>query len=121
MANTHDIVVADKLLHGKEKRVWGDAGYRGIEKRNEHVERNVDWFIAERPGKRKVMDANSPLSQLEKTKASARAKVEYPFTFIKRMFGCSEVRYRGLQKNKERLYLLSGFTNLIKMKDCLLA
>lgn len=57
-ANTHDIVVADKLLHGKEKRIWGDAGYKGIEKREEHV----DWFIAERPGKRKVMDADSPSS-----------------------------------------------------------
>ena len=120
-ANTHDIVVADKLLHGKEKRVWGNAGYKGIEKREEHATREVDWFIAERPGKRKVMDADSPASQLEKTKASVRAKVEHPFMFIKRMFGYSKVRYRGLQKNQERLYLLSGFTNLIKMKNCLLA
>ena len=120
-ANTHDIVVADKLLHGEEKRVWGDAGYTGIEKREEHIDREVDWMIAERPGKRKIMDADSPENQIEKTKASVRAKVEHPFMFIKRIFNYSKVRYKGLQKNKERLYLLSGFTNLIRMKDCLLA
>ena len=73
-ANTHDIVVADKLLHGEEKRVWGDAGYKGIEKRAEHITREVDWFIAERPGKRKVMDADSPASQLEKTKSQCASK-----------------------------------------------
>ena len=26
--------------------VWNDAGYAGIEKRNEHKDSNVDWFIA---------------------------------------------------------------------------
>ncbi len=119
-ANTHDIVVADKLLHGKEKRVWGDAGYKGIEKRQEHKTREVEWHIAERPGKRKQMIDNTPESQLEKIKASVRAKVEHPFMFIKRMFGYNKVRYRGLHKNEQRLYLLSGFTNLIKMKNCLL-
>ena len=30
-ANEHDITVADKLLQRKERRVWGDAGYIGIE------------------------------------------------------------------------------------------
>ncbi len=52
-ANTHDLDVADKLLHGEERRVFGDAGYRGIEKRESHQDREVTWHIAERPGKRK--------------------------------------------------------------------
>jgi len=41
-ANEHDITATDKLLHGSEKRVWGDAGYVGIEKRQEHSHRAVD-------------------------------------------------------------------------------
>jgi IS5 family transposase len=32
-ANVHDIVKAHALLHGKETVVYGDAGYRGIQKR----------------------------------------------------------------------------------------
>jgi IS5 family transposase len=31
-AEVHDIVIVDKLLHGKEKAVWGDAGCVGIER-----------------------------------------------------------------------------------------
>lgn len=113
-ANEHDITQTDKLLHGKEKRVWGDAGYTGVEKREEHQERDVDWFIAMRPGKRARLAKNSPLASAEKSKASTRAKVEHAFFYIKRMFGYSKVRYRGLEKNTNRLYLLAGFTNLLR-------
>ena len=41
-ANTVDITKADKLLHNEEEIVIADAaGYRGIEKRKEHQERQV--------------------------------------------------------------------------------
>lgn len=59
-ANDHDITVADQLRHGEETRVWGDAGYRGIEKREEHKNRKVDWFIAMRPGQRKQLSEDDP-------------------------------------------------------------
>lgn len=113
-ANEHDITAADKLLHGKEERVWGDAGYVGIEKREEHKDRDVDWFIARRPGKLKVLPKESPERQLERTKAQVRAKVEHPFLWIKKIFGYSKARYRGLSKNRNRLYILAGFYNLIR-------
>lgn len=112
-ANVHDITEADKLLHGDEVACWGDAGYRGIEKREEHEEREIDWHIAMRPGQRKVLAPNSSAAQREKEKASIRAKVEHPFRYVKRMFHYSKVRYRGLHKNTERIALLLGFTNLL--------
>ena len=56
----------------------------------------------------------SPEAALEKEKASVRAKVEHAFFYIKRMFGYNKVRYRGLEKNANRLYLLAGFTNLLR-------
>jgi len=52
-ANEHDITKAADLLHGREKRVHGDAGYAGIHKREEHKERDVECHISARPGKRK--------------------------------------------------------------------
>ncbi|MDA0273416.1 MAG: IS5 family transposase [Proteobacteria bacterium] len=112
-ANVHDITEADKLLHGDESEVWGDAGYQGIHKREEHQHRKIAWHVAMRPGKRKVLDPKSPEAIREKSKASVRAKVEHPFRYVKRMFGYSKVRYRGLQKNTERIALLLGFTNLL--------
>lgn len=113
-ANKHDITSADKLLHGEEARVWGDAGYVGIDKREEHLDRDVEWYIAKRPGKLKSMSKVSNERQIEKIKAQVRAKVEHPFLWIKKIFGYSKVRYKGLSKNENRLYLLSGFFNLIR-------
>jgi len=118
-ANVHDIVMSDKLLHGKEKRVCGDAGYLGIDKREAHIKRKVQWLINERPGKRKQMKKSSDEFQLEKLKSQIRAKVEHSFATIKRQFGYTKVRYRGLEKNTNRLYLLAGFSNLLKARTLL--
>lgn len=110
-ANASDINHAHQLLHGDEDRVWADAGYTGIEKRDPHPGRN--WLVALRPGKRAQLLPTSRLAQVEKAKASVRAKVEHPFRYIKRVFGYDKVRYRGLAKNENRLHLLAGFTNLL--------
>ena len=112
-ANTHGIAAAEKLLHGGERRVFGDAGYRCIEKREPYQGREVTWYIAERPGKRKEMDPGSDAAKAEKVKSQIRAKVEHPFRYIKRMFGYDKVRYRGQDKNRNRLHVLAGFTNLL--------
>jgi IS5 family transposase len=113
-ANEADINMADKLLHGDEEVVWADAGYQGIEKREEHQDREVTWHIAMRPSKRAALPQQSLVDVLERTKASMRAKVEHPFHRIKQMFGYAKVRYRGLAKNTNRLYVLAGFTNLLR-------
>ena len=110
-ANVHDITVADKLLHGEEKSIHADAGYLGMEKREEHKARKVKWRIALRHGQRKQL--NEAGRQLEKLKSSIRAKVEHPFAIIKRQFGYHKVRYRGLKKNTNRLYVLAGLANLV--------
>lgn len=119
-ANVHDIVVSHDLLHGKEQRVLGDAGYRGIEKRDEHKKRKVNWLISQRPGVRKRLKKSEPEFCLERLKAELRAKVEHSFGTIKGQFGYRKVRYRGLKKNTNRLFLLSGFSNLLKVKSLLL-
>ena len=119
-ANTHDIVPADKLLHGEERRVFADAGYQGIAKREEHDGRNVEWHIAMRPSKRRTLQEGSPEANIENLKASIRAKVEHPFRYIKRVFGYDKVRYRGLEKNTERLNVLAAFTNLLRGEKYLL-
>jgi transposase, IS5 family len=120
-ANAHDITMADRLLHGEERRVWGDAGYTGIEKRGEHERRETDWLIARRPGLRRLLEVGSEIAEAERIKASVRAKVEHAFFYIKRMFGYSKVRYRGLEKNTNRLYVLSGLANLLRSQKYLMA
>ncbi len=42
----------------------------------------------------------------ESRKTSARAKVEHPFLIVKRVFGFTETRYRGIGKNLHLLHML---------------
>ena len=125
-ANAHDITQAHALLHGQETDVFADSGYRGVEKREEIQTKHPDvkWHIAMMPGKRKAMDKSTPmgsiLEQLEKTKASIRAKVEHPFRVIKRQFGYVKVKYRGLAKNTANLMTLFALSNLWMVRKRLL-
>ena len=113
-ANVHDLSVVEQLLHGKEKHVFADSGYRGIEKRSRR--KRVRWSIAMTPGKRKALDLSKPIDALkdkvEYVKASIRAKVEHPFRVIKRQFGYAKARYRGLAKNAAQVTTLFMLSNL---------
>ena len=111
-ANVHDVTEAHGLLHGGEQQIWGDAGYIGVQKRQENLGLAVDWQVAMKPGQRRKLEPESAAALREKVKASIRAKVEHPFLDVKRIFGYAKVRYWGLAKNKERLALLLGLSNL---------
>lgn len=114
--NVSDVVEANSLLHGHETDVFADAGYQGAHKRPDAKE-GVTWHVAMRPGKRKALDKQNNaidalIEQLEKLKASIRAKVEHPFRVIKRQFGYTKVRYRGLKKNTLQIVTLFALSNL---------
>jgi IS5 family transposase len=115
-ANVADITQAHKLLHGKEDTVCGDSGYNGLEKRDEMKgKRKLRYLIAEKRSKLKQIKNKRELKlakRWEHTKASLRAKVEYPFRVIKRQFGYTKVRYRGLAKNTAQVLTLFALSNL---------
>lgn len=76
----------------------------------------VNWHVAMPPWRRRAFDVSRPLSalidQAERIKASIRAKVEHPFRVIKRQFGYTKVRYRGLAKNTAQIVTLFALGNL---------
>ena len=122
--SVNDVVEANTLLHGEEVQAWGDAGYLGADKRPD-AKAGVRWNIAMRPGKRKLLDKarliDDLTDQLERLKASIRAKVEHPFRVIKRQFGHVKVRYRGLAKNTAQLHTLFALSNLWMARGRLMA
>ncbi|MEA9797571.1 IS5 family transposase [Xanthomonas campestris pv. raphani] len=114
-ANVADVTVTHALLHGKEDRVFGDSGYTGADKREELQDCEAAFFIA---AKRSVLQAignkreRAREQRWEHFKASVRAKVEHPFRVIKRQFGYTKVRYRGLAKNTAQVLTLFALSNL---------
>jgi IS5 family transposase len=113
-ANVNDLNMAGALLHGDEEAAFGDAGYQGVHKRPEA--QGPTWHVAMRPGKRRKLnpfiEPDFVAERVEKMKASIRAKVEHPFRVIKRQFGFTKVRYRGLAKNTAQLVTLFALSNL---------
>jgi transposase, IS5 family len=122
-ANVGDITQAGALLHGEEEHAFGDAGYRGVDKRKEA--QGPRWHVAMQPGKRRKLDLTRKWAQLldkaEQLKASVRAKVEHPFHVVKNLFRHKKVRYKGLAKNTAQLFSLFGLANLVVVKRQLLA
>ena len=117
-ANVHDSQLIGDLLHGNETRVWGDSAYSGQgDEIREHAPKAKDF--TNKKGCR-----NRPLNEEDKstnrTKSRVRAKVEHPFLVLKRIFGFSKVRYRGLDKNANRLFVACGLANLYMARRLLL-
>ena len=87
-ANMADVTQVDELLHGEENAVYEDAGYTGVEKRQEHENREVIWQVATRRSTYSKQNKRSLLykakRKIEYCKAQTRAKVEHPFRVIKR-------------------------------------
>ncbi|MDO9150948.1 IS5 family transposase [Methylotenera sp.] len=111
-----DVTQTQALLHGDETDVFGDAGYQGVEKREENLELPVTWHVAMRPSQRRALPKTTEgewLAYLEHTKASIRAKVEHPFHVVKNLFRHRKARYKGLLKNTAQLFSLFGFANLV--------
>ena len=117
-ANVHDSQVLGDLLHGGETRVWGDSAYSG---QRETIRNHA-------PGARDFTQRKAyrhrPLSALDRSrnrsKSRVRAKGEHPFLILKRVFGFSKVRYRGLDKNANRLFVACGLVNLFHARRRLL-
>ncbi len=103
-----------------------DAGYTGIEKRDQAAGDGGKrtWYVAIKRGKIKKMvegEIKEVTRRIEKLKAQVRAKVEHPFHGVKNLFGHRKVRYRGLSKNTAQLHTLFGLANLVLAKGKLLA
>ena len=114
-ANVADVTQTEKLLHGKEKAVYADAGYTGADKRVGLKDKKIDWRIAERRSRIKALpegELRDVSELLEHLIAKVRSRVEHPFRVVKRQFGYTKVRYRGLAKNGAQLNVLFALSNL---------
>lgn len=118
-ANVHDSQVLPERLHGNETRVWGDAAYSGHRAVIQQHAPKAQSFVQAKAHRHR------PLSEAERTrnrtKSKVRAKVEHVFLVIKRIFGWAKVRYRGLAKNTNWLFVTCGLTNVYLARRRLLA
>ena len=68
----------------------------------------VEWRVAMKPGRRRLLGEGVAEEAAEKRKATVRAKVEHPFLYVKRHFGYAKVRYRGVAKEQAAHRVAAG-------------
>lgn len=114
-ANVHDLDQAGALVRADDHVAYTDAGYQGIEKRADIIAdphlSTVEFRVAARKGLLKQMAA--PDRAIESRKAAIRSRVEHPFLIVKRDFGFTKTRYRGMAKNLNRLHVAFASANLL--------
>ena len=114
-ASVHDLDQITHLVRADDDVVYADAGYQGAERRTDvaddpHLSK-VEYRVAARKSKLAAMA--QPDRAAESRKASARAKVEHPFLIVKRDFGFTKTRYRGMAKNLNHLNVLFASANWV--------
>jgi IS5 family transposase len=123
-ANVADVVETAKLVHGDEQMIFADAGYTGVEKREETKDIDVDWHVAAKRGTVNALPEGKlkkATKKLEYIKAAVRSKVEHVFRVMKCQFGYRKVRYRGLEKNTAQVKTLIALSNLWMARHKLMA
>jgi IS5 family transposase len=103
------------LLHGNERKVWGDGGYQGQTEAIRAAAPKAQDMTCRRTKYKNHVDEEA--KRKNTTKARVRAKVEHPFRILKRVFGFTKVRYRGIWKNHQWLCAAFALVNLYQHRN----
>ena len=118
-ANVHDKHALAELLHGAEQRVYDDSAYASQKELISSKAPQARDFTNQR------VRRGGEIDELERSKnrnkSRVRARVEHVFAVIKRLWGFSKVRYRGLAKNATRSLVALGLANIYLARQRLVA
>jgi IS5 family transposase len=110
-ANVNDTVIADALIRGDEKAVWGDAAYHTHARERALKRRGVKARLMRRPNKHHP-DLPPRLKLYNRLIARRRATVETTFATLKRRMDLRSIRYIGLAKASAQVLLAAIAFNL---------
>jgi IS5 family transposase len=122
-ANRADISELPNLLRENDQVVFGDAGYASDEYKRGARALGMVWRVQDKAKPKGSLGAALSGSQKKRNRRNSaiRARVEHLFRIVKRQFGYTKVRYRGLAKNTAQVMVLIGLANLYALRRRLAA
>jgi len=114
-ASVADAHMLSDLRHGEEKKVWGDGAYQGQAKVIRQAAPEAQDMTSRRIRYKNYVDEQA--KRKNTTKARVRSKVEHAFRILKRTFGFTKVRYRGIGKNHQWLCAAFALVNLYQHRN----
>ncbi len=118
-ANVHDKHPLPDLLHGQERRVYGDSAYASQKKLIAGKAPKAKDFTNQRTRRNGIGD--EALKAKNRNKSRIRSRVEHVFGVVKRLWGFGKVRYRGLAKNATRAFTALALANIYLSRQRLMA
>jgi transposase, IS5 family len=117
-ANRADISELPNLLRETDQVVFGDAGYASDEYKRGARALGMVWRVQDKAKPKGSLGAALSGSQKKRNRRNSgiRARVEHLFRIVKRQFGYTKVRYRGLAKNTAQVMVLIGLANLYALR-----
>jgi transposase, IS5 family len=109
-ANVHDKHPLPQLLHGAEREVYGDSAYASQQALIESKAPVAKDCTNQRVGPEGTVADLERI--LNRAKSRVRSKVEHVFAVVKRQFGFTKVRYRGIAKNAVRAFVTLALANI---------
>jgi IS5 family transposase len=109
-ANMHDKHLVEDLLHREERRVYGASAHVSQQASNRQHAPQAKDFTNQRIHQRGEVDAAG--RSRNRNKSGIRARVEHVFAVVKRLWGFTKVRFRGLDKNANRSFVALALPNL---------
>jgi len=117
-ANVHDSNLLPELLHGRETHIWGDSAYAGQTEMIEALAPAAKDLTQKRGRGYKYLTPRQRI--INRARSRVRARVEHAIGVVKRVFGFTKVRYRGIAKNANRLFVTCALANLYMVRHRLL-
>jgi IS5 family transposase len=113
-AHVAEITQLPHLLHGQEQVLHGDQAYWSEFHRACAAAHGVRYRVNRRGTHQRPLTAAQ--RRTNRRRSQARARGEHAFHVVKRLWGFTKVRYRGLAKNTVRLFAAFALANLYLLR-----
>jgi len=109
-ANRSDISQLPRLLRADDRAVFGDKAYVSKPLKRLARQAGVFWGVSLKASRAHPLTGAN--KRFNHRMSAIRARVEHVFRVIKRQFGYTKVRYKGMAKNAAQVFSLIGLTKL---------